>query len=106
MHSRSSTPNAPGVYRYWTVDESVALTLFDVTKAMPPLMQELEQLIPRGEYIDVTVQAHEKGLRYAQGRLTGVLDPGRYKLWTHPEAHARIAAVDMRRTELSITVKN
>jgi len=77
-----------------------------VTKAMPPLTQELEQLIPRGEYIDVTVQAHEKGLRYAQGRLTGVLDPGRYKLWTHPEAHARIAFVDMRGRSFRSRVKN
>lgn len=93
----------PGVHRYWVVDESVTLAIFDVTKAMPPLTQELEQLIPRAEYIDVTVQAHEKGLRYEQGRLTGVLEPGRYKLWTHPEAQARIAAVDVRRTELAIT---
>ena len=43
------------------------------------------------------------GLRYEQGRLTGVLEPGRYKLWTHPEAQARIATADMRRTEVAIT---
>jgi regulator of protease activity HflC (stomatin/prohibitin superfamily) len=93
----------PGVHRYWTVDESVTLKRFDVTQALPPLTQELEQLIPRSEYIDVTVQAHEMGLRYEQGRLTGVLEPGRYKLWTHPEAQARIASVDMRRTEVTLT---
>ena len=93
----------PGVHRYWTVHESVTLSLFDVTKALPPLTQELVKLIPSSEYIDVTVQAHEKGLRYEQGRLTAVLEPGRYKLWTHPEAQARIASADMRRTELNIT---
>jgi regulator of protease activity HflC (stomatin/prohibitin superfamily) len=93
----------PGVHRFWTVDASVTLTKFDVTQALPPLTHELEQLIPRTEYIDVTVQAHEIGLRYEQGRLTGVLEPGRYKLWTHPEAQARIATADMRRTELAIT---
>lgn len=93
----------PGVHRYWTLDESVTLQRFDVTQALPPLTQELEQLIPRGEYIDVTVQAHEMGLRYEQGRLTAVLEPGRYKLWTHPEAQARIATADMRRTEVAIT---
>jgi regulator of protease activity HflC (stomatin/prohibitin superfamily) len=92
----------PGVHRYWTLDASVALVTFDVTKPLPALTQELEQLIPRGEYIDVTVQAHERGLRYEQGRLAGVLEPGRYKLWTHPEAQARIATADMRRTELAI----
>jgi regulator of protease activity HflC (stomatin/prohibitin superfamily) len=93
----------PSVHRFWTIDPSVTLTLFDVTQAVPPLTQELEQLIPKGEFIDVTVQAHELGLRYEQGRLAGVLQPGRYKLWTHPEAQARIATADMRRTELAIT---
>ena len=92
----------PGVHRYWSVHESVTLSLFDVTRPLPPLTQELVKLIPSSEYIDVTVQAHEKGLRYEQGRLTAVLEPGRYKLWTHPEAQARIVAVDMRRTELTI----
>ena len=33
---------------------------------------------------------------------TAVLEPGRYKLWTHPEAQARIATADMRRTEVTI----
>lgn len=93
----------PGVHRYWAVDASVSLTKLDVTKALPALTHELEQVIPKSEYIDVTVQAHEMGLRYEQGRLTGVLEPGRYKLWTHPEAQARIATADMRRTEVAIT---
>lgn len=93
----------PGIHRFWTLDASVALSVFDVTKALPSLTHELEQVIPRSEYIDITVQAHEMGLRYEQGRLTGVLEPGRYKLWTHPEAQARIATADMRRTELAIT---
>jgi regulator of protease activity HflC (stomatin/prohibitin superfamily) len=103
---RDGTPVAflrPGVHRFWTIDPSVTLQLFDVTKALPPLTQELEQLIPKAEYIDVTVQAHELGLRYEQGRMTGLLEPGRYKLWTHPEAQARIATADMRRTELAIS---
>jgi len=92
----------PGVHRFWTLDESVSLTTFDVTQPLPALTAELEHIIPKGEYIDVIVQAHETGLRYEQGRLTGVLAPGRYKLWTHPESQARIATVDMRRTELAI----
>ncbi|HEY3255684.1 MAG TPA: hypothetical protein VGJ91_17115, partial [Polyangiaceae bacterium] len=76
----------PGVHRYWAVHESVTLATFDVNKPLPPLTQELVKLIPSNEYIDVTVEAHEQGLRYEQGRLTAVLEPGRYKLWTHPEA--------------------
>jgi len=93
----------PGVHRYWAVHESVTLTTFDVNQPLPPLTLELMKLIPSSEYIDVTVQAHEKGLRYEQGRLTAVLEPGRYKLWTHPEAQARIATADMRRSELTIS---
>lgn len=93
----------PGVHRYWVLDASVQLTLFDVTQPLPALTAELEQVIPRSEYVDVTVQAHEMGLRYEQGRLAGVLEPGRYKLWTHPEAQVRIAVADMRRSELTIT---
>jgi len=93
----------PGVHRFWTIDPSVTLQRFVVTQALPALTQELEKLIPNTEYIDVTVQAHELGLRYEQGRMTGVLEPGRYKLWTHPEAQARIATADMRRKELNIT---
>jgi regulator of protease activity HflC (stomatin/prohibitin superfamily) len=92
----------PGVHRFWTIDPSVVLSIFDVTQPLPALTQELEQLIPRAEYVDVTVQAHELGLRYDQGRLASVLQPGRYKVWTHPEAQARIANVDMRRTEVAL----
>ncbi len=103
---RDGTPVAflrPGVHRFWTIDPSVTLQRFVVTQPLPPLTQELEQLIPKTEYIDVTVQAHELGLRYEQGRMTGLLQPGRYKLWTHPEAQVRIATADMRRKEVGIT---
>jgi regulator of protease activity HflC (stomatin/prohibitin superfamily) len=92
----------PGTHRYWTLDASVRLAVFDVNEPLPPLTAELEILIPKSEYVAVTVQAHEKGLRFEQGRLTAVLEPGRYKLWTHPEAQIQITTVDMRRTEVTI----
>jgi regulator of protease activity HflC (stomatin/prohibitin superfamily) len=92
----------PGTHRYWTLDSSVRLAVFDVSEPLPPLTAELEILIPKSEYVAVTVQAHEKGLRFEQGRLTAVLEPGRYKLWTHPEAQIQITTVDMRRTEVTI----
>ena len=93
----------PGTHRYWTVDPSVRLVVFDVKEPLPALTAELEILIPKSEYVAVTVQAHEKGLRYDRGRLTAVLEPGRYALWTHPEAQVRIDTIDMRRTEVTIT---
>ena len=92
----------PGVHRFWKADASVRLVVYHVAEPLPALTVELENLIPNHEYIDVTVQAHERGLRFEQGRLTAVLEPGRYKLWTHPEARTQIVGVDMRRTELAI----
>jgi regulator of protease activity HflC (stomatin/prohibitin superfamily) len=92
----------PGTHRYWTLDPSVTLAVYDTTAPLPALTSELEALIPRNEYVAVTVADHEKGLRYEQGRLTAVLAPGRYKLWTHPEAEVRFVSVDMRRTEVTI----
>jgi len=92
----------PGVHRYWLADASVRLVVLDVTEALPRLTEELERLIPKGEYVDVTVMEHERGLRFDQGRLVGVLAPGRYKFWSHPEAKADITKVDVRSTEVTI----
>jgi regulator of protease activity HflC (stomatin/prohibitin superfamily) len=92
----------PGTHRYWAVDGSVELRVFRVDAPLPAMTAELEALIPSSEYVDVTVAAHEKGLRFEQGRFVGVLEPGRYKLWTHPEARTEIRSVDLRRVELTI----
>jgi regulator of protease activity HflC (stomatin/prohibitin superfamily) len=92
----------PGVFRYWVVDESVHFRLFRVSDPLPALTAELERVIPSSEYVDVTVEAHEAGLRFEQGRLLGVLEPGRYKLWTHPEARVQVRSVDLRRVELTL----
>ncbi|HEX6271442.1 MAG TPA: slipin family protein, partial [Polyangiaceae bacterium] len=102
---RDGTPAVflrPGTHRYWTVDPSVRLHVFDVNEPLPELTAELEVLIPKSEYVAVTVQAHEKGLRFEQGRLVAVLEPGRYNRWTHPEKHVTFATVDLRRTEVTI----
>ena len=92
----------PGVVRYWTVDASVQLSVFDIGGPLPPLTKELEAVIPRGDYVAVTVAAHEQGLRFERGRLTAVLEPGRYTFWTHPEAEVHVTCVDLRRTEVAI----
>ena len=92
----------PGTHRYWTLDPSVKLVVLDTREAVPALTRELEALIPAGEYVAVTIEAHEKGLRFERGRLAAVLEPGRYQLWTHPDAQVRIASLDMRRMEVTI----
>jgi regulator of protease activity HflC (stomatin/prohibitin superfamily) len=90
----------PGSLRYWTVDPSVELVVLSIDEAMPELTDELQVVIPRGDYVDVMVHAHEKGLHYVQGRLAGVLEPGHYTLWTHPGSKVEVRTVDMRSTQL------
>src|SRR6187399_2432462 len=54
----------PGVHRFWVADPSVRLSVFNVTDPLPRLTAELEALIPKSEFVDVTIQSHEKGLRF------------------------------------------
>lgn len=93
----------PGVHRYWTIDPSVQLTLLSVDEPMPKLSSELVGVIPPDEYVYTTVREYERGLHYVQGRLAGVLGPGRYALWTHPEAEVDVKLVDMRAQQVAIT---
>jgi regulator of protease activity HflC (stomatin/prohibitin superfamily) len=92
----------PGIQRYWALDPSIDLALLSVDDVMPELSEELVAVIPSHEYVDVMVQAHQKGLLYLQGRLEGVLEPGRYVLWQHTGRRVQVVAVDMRRTELTL----
>lgn len=93
----------PGVHRYWTVDPSLQLKLFAVDQPMPKLTDELVALIPKSEYAHAVVHEHERGLRYVQGKIAGVLEPGHYALWTHPEAKVELLVLDMRRQQVALT---
>jgi regulator of protease activity HflC (stomatin/prohibitin superfamily) len=86
----------PGTHRYWLVDDSVGVQIFAVDEALPPLTVELQAIIPRAEYLDVTVREFERGLQYVQGRLVRTLEPGRYAFWLHPDARVEVTTVDMR----------
>jgi regulator of protease activity HflC (stomatin/prohibitin superfamily) len=69
---------------------------------MPELTDELVAVIPKSEYVDVLVHAHEKALHYVQGRLVGVLEPGRYAPWTHHGSKVDVVKVDMRQVQLPL----
>jgi regulator of protease activity HflC (stomatin/prohibitin superfamily) len=102
---RDGAPQAflrPGVHRYWTVDPSVTLKVFALDAPMPRLSDELVALIPRAEYVSVVVREHERGLEYVQGCLTRVLPPGRYAIWSHPEARVEVQTLDMRRQQVAL----
>lgn len=92
----------PGTYRYWTVDPSVELRVFSVTEPMPKLTNELIAVIPTNEYVYTVVKEGERGLHYVQGRLERVLEPGRYALWTHPEAEVTVKTIDMRTQQVTL----
>lgn len=102
---QDGTPRAflrPGVHRFWTVDPSVEFRVFSVDEAMPEMTAELFALIPGDEFVYVVVQEFARGLEYVQGRFSRVLEPGRYALWTHPEAQVEIRVVDMRTQQIAI----
>ncbi len=92
----------PGVHRFWTVDPSVELQILSIDEPMPELTDEMFSLIPQSEFVHTVVHEHERGLEYVQGRLARVLSPGRYALWSHPEAQVEIRVVDMRRQQVAI----
>lgn len=93
----------PGVHRYWVIDSSVRLEIYDVREPFPPVTEALERVIPASERVSTMVQAQEKGLLFVGGVFEGVLEPGQYRLWSTPEAPVSIHKVDMRRGELAIT---
>jgi regulator of protease activity HflC (stomatin/prohibitin superfamily) len=92
----------PGTHRFWAVDPAVQLQVFSVDAPMPELTAELAQIVPRDEYIDVLVREYERGLQYVQGRLVRTLDPGRYTIWSYPDARVNVDVVDMRRVQVAI----
>jgi len=92
----------PGTHRYWTVDPSVELRIYSVDEQMPDMTDELAEVIPKKEWVELVVTEHEKGLLYVKGRLERTLEPGRHTFWTYPEAPVVAAKVDMRRFEAAI----
>src|SRR5690242_17122963 len=55
--SRDGVPQVylrPGVHRFWTVDPSVTLKVFDVEQQFPALTEALERVIPSTEFVSAT----------------------------------------------------
>ncbi len=93
----------PGVHRHWNADPTLRLVVYRVDEAMPELTDELQGVIPRGEYVVITIIAHQVGLKFVRGRLVEVLPPGRYTFWSYPEAEVCVQALDMRSEQVTIT---
>ncbi len=93
----------PGTHRYWKVDETIRVVVLSVKEPLPALTAELIAVLPRDQYVDVTIREYERGLEYVQGRLSRTLGPGRYALWSHPEAKVDVQTIDLRLTQLALT---
>jgi regulator of protease activity HflC (stomatin/prohibitin superfamily) len=103
--SRDGVPQVylrPGVHRFWTIDPSVALTVFDLRQPFPLLTEALERVIPSSEFVSATVRPFEQALLIKQGRVLEVVGPGQYRMWNTPDAKVSIEVIDMRRTEVTI----
>jgi hypothetical protein len=92
----------PGIHRYWTVDPSVRLSVMSVDDEVPELTAEAATLVPRDEIVDVTVNQHQRGLLYVQGRFERMLEAGRYVFWSHPKAKVVVTLLDMRHQIITI----
>lgn len=92
----------PGIHRVWTLDPNVAVRVYNVTDAAPAMTDELRAIIPAAEVIEAQVRQFEKGLKYVQGRFEGILEPGRYAFWNHPNARVAVQVLDTRVQQLKI----
>jgi regulator of protease activity HflC (stomatin/prohibitin superfamily) len=92
----------PGRRRFWTVDPTVELRVFDVDGPVPELTEELIAIIPANALVVATVRQHERGLVYVQGRFVRTLEPGRHAFWTHAEARVTVEVVDTRLQQVTL----
>jgi regulator of protease activity HflC (stomatin/prohibitin superfamily) len=92
----------PGLHRVWAVHPGVAIATYDVADPVPELTDELRSVIPAGELVEAQVKQYERGLKYAQGKFEGMLEPGRYAYWNHPGARIVVQVLDTRVQQLKV----
>jgi len=92
----------PGTHRVWAINPNVAITIHDVTTPAPELPDELRAIIPSTEIVEAAVRQFEKGLKYVQGRFEGILEPGRYVFWNHPNSRVTVQLIDTRVQQLKV----
>ncbi len=93
----------PGIHRYWKVNPTVELNVWSIDDPLPALTDALVAVIPRSELVNVTVQQHQRGLKYEQGKFAGELPPGRHLFWSPADARVTVQLVDVRLQQLTIS---
>lgn len=100
----------PGVHYVWTVElaagvPTVEVRLIDTTAvAAEPLVPTVRALAPATDYTEVAVPAGAVALRYVDGALDAVLEPGRHAAWTTIRA-VSLAIIDLRERMLSVNAQ-
>ncbi|MCA9527308.1 MAG: hypothetical protein KC549_13545, partial [Myxococcales bacterium] len=90
----------PGLHRYWKTDATIEVRRLPVT-APPPGDARLLVLL-KEEVVQVLVGQHQRGLLFVEGRMTGVLEPGRHLAWNTADSPTSVSLVDMRHQTLNI----
>jgi regulator of protease activity HflC (stomatin/prohibitin superfamily) len=92
-----------GTHRFWTVDPTVHAQVFTIEDP-PPTDPRVQALFTRASVlVQIFVGQHQRGLKFVEGRMEAVLEPGRHVFWTTANHPVQVTLVDMRRQLLQIS---
>jgi regulator of protease activity HflC (stomatin/prohibitin superfamily) len=70
-----------GIHRLWKVDPNVRIRVFAESEPLPELTDELRELIPAGELLEVTLELNQRAVLLRDGAPERVLAPGHHAFW-------------------------
>lgn len=92
----------PGVHHVFAVDPSVEIDVMDTTDVVtPPLDPQVRKLAPSQDYVELAVLEGTVALRYVDGVLQAVLQPGRHAAWQTLHA-VQLVTLDLRERVLHL----
>ncbi|HEY3447451.1 MAG TPA: slipin family protein [Myxococcales bacterium] len=104
----------PGQHQVWTVERTfkdsarsvsapaVTVEILDTDAVrVSPLRDELRALVPACDYVEATAPEGSVVLRYVDGALDEVLQPGRHAAWTTVHK-VQLAVIDLRERVLQV----
>lgn len=71
----------PGVHRVWKLEQGVIVRAFAETEPLPPLTDELREVIPAGELLEAPIEVHQRAVLVRDGVPDRVLGPGHHAFW-------------------------
>jgi len=92
----------PGLHRFWALDPTVELHVYDTGEPVPDVTDDLLLLLPQSDVVQATINEFQRGLLYVNGRFERVLPPGRYAFWTRIASPVSLRLIDMRRKQINV----